>query len=202
MARVARPEDVAQMRRRLLRAAYAAIAARGFGAVTLQDVATRAGVSKALVLYYFTDKEQLLAAVMERTEAIIRARAEQAIRDHEAEGPRAELEAYIGALTVGAQEHRDFYHVYLDFLSAGLHKVAVRTGTLSFILGCAILEQEVVRRGIAAGVFRQELEPHEAAHVVRALIDGLSIQWLVSEDEPFERFCRRLRDAIFGYLGA
>jgi len=53
MARVARPEDAAQMRRRLLRAAYAAIAELGFAAVTLQDVATRAGVSKSLLLRYF-----------------------------------------------------------------------------------------------------------------------------------------------------
>jgi len=202
MARVARPEEAAQMRRRLLRAAYAAIAELGFGTVTLQDVGTRAGVSKALVLYYFTDKDQLLAAVMERTEAVIRARAEQAIKEHAREGPRAELEAYLSALTVRAREHRDFYRVYLDFLSAGLHKAAVRTGTVSFILGCAILEQGVVERGIAAQVFRQDLDPHEAASVVRALIDGLSIQWLLSDEEPFERFCQRLHTAIFGFLGA
>ena len=66
MARVAKPEDAAEMRKRLLRGAYAAIAEHGFGAVTLQDVADQAGVSKALALYYFKNKEQLLVAVMER----------------------------------------------------------------------------------------------------------------------------------------
>ena len=202
MARVARPEEIAEMRRRLMRAAYAAIAERGFGAVTLQDVATRAGVSKALVLYYFKDKEQLLAAVMERNDTIIRGRAEQAIQEHADEGPRAELEAYLGALTLGAREHRDFYRVYLDFLSAGLHNAAVRTGTQSFIVGCSILEQRVIRRGVASGIFRRDLDPHEASTVVRALIDGLSVQWLLSDEEPFERFCQRLHAAIFAYLGA
>jgi AcrR family transcriptional regulator len=202
MARVARPEAAAQMRRRLLRAAYGAIAELGFGTVTLQDVATRAGVSKALVLYYFTDKDQLLAAVMERTESAIRARAEQAIQEHAVEGPRAELEAYLGALTLGAHEHRDFYRVYLDFLSGGLHKATVRVGTVSFIFSCVVLEQGVITRGIAAQVFRQDLDPHEAASVVRALIDGLSIQWLMSDEEPFERFRQRLRAAIYAYLGA
>src|SRR5215470_5352232 len=117
MARVARPEEAAQMRRRLLRAAYAAVAQRGFSAVTLQDVAERAGVSKGLVLYYFTDKQQLLAAVMQRTDEVIRARATRAMREAMDQGPRAEMEAYLGALTLGAQEHRDFYHAYLDFLS-------------------------------------------------------------------------------------
>src|SRR5690348_16207767 len=113
MPRIARPEEAAQMRTRLMRAAYAAIAERGFAAVTLQDVATRAGVSKALVLYYFKDKEQLLAAVMERTDQVIRARAERAMHEAATDGPLAQLDAYLDALTIGAREHRDFYRVYL-----------------------------------------------------------------------------------------
>src|SRR5262249_29295189 len=202
MARIARPEGAAEMRRRLLRAAYAAIAEGGFAVVTLQDVAERATVSKGLVLYYFKDKEQLLAAVMERTDEIIRARAERAMREVAAQGPRAQMEAYLHALTLGAQEHRDFYRVYLDFLSAGLHRAEVHRCTLGFILGCEVLEREAVTRGIQDGVFRRDLDPSEAATVVRALIDGLSIQWLFRGDEPFAQFCCRLCAAIFGYLGA
>ena len=40
-------------------------------------------------------------------------------------------------------------------------------------------------RGIAERTFRGDLEPVEAAAVVRALIDGLSIDWLFHDDEPF-----------------
>jgi AcrR family transcriptional regulator len=202
MARVAKPEDAAEMRRRLLRGAYAAIAEHGFGAVTLQDVADEAGVSKALALYYFKNKEQLLVAVMERIDGIIRARAAQAIRDKATEGPRAQLVAYLGALTLGAEKHRDFYRVYLDFLSAGLRKADMRASTLTFILGCETLEEEVVARGVAEGAFRRDLDSGEAAAVVRALIDGLSIEWLFREEEPFDEFRRRLHAAVFGYLGA
>jgi hypothetical protein len=133
---------------------------------------------------------------------VIRTRAEQAVRDSADQGPRAQLEAYLNALTIGAQEHRTFYRVYLDFLGAGAHNAEIRKSTLSFILGCAVLEREVVARGIAAGVFRGDLEPAEAAYVVRALMDGLSIDWLFHDDEPFERFRRRLHEAVFGYLGA
>jgi AcrR family transcriptional regulator len=202
MARVAKPENAAEMRKRLLRGAYAAIAEHGFGAVTLQDVADQAGVSKALALYYFKNKEQLLVAVMERIDGIIRARAAQAISDNATEGPRAQLLAYLGALTQGAQRHRDFYLVYLDFLSAGLRKAEMRTSTRSFIVGCETLEEEVVARGVAEGAFRRDLDPGEAAAVVRALIDGLSVEWLFRDEEPFARFCERLRRAVFGYLGA
>jgi len=200
MSRVARPEDAAEMRRRLLRGAYFAIAEHGFGAVTLQDIAEQAGVSKALALYYFKNKERLLVAVMERTGDVIRARAEQAIRERASAGPRAQMEAYLGALTIGPQEHRAFYRVYLDFLAAGLRNAEIRRSTLTFIIGCAALEREVVTSGMATGLFRGDLDPTEAASVVRALIDGLSIEWLFGDAEPFEQFRRRLHDAVFGYL--
>ena len=49
---------------------------------------------------------------------------------------------------------------------------------------------------------RSDLDAQEAALVVRALIDGLSIDWLFRDDEPFDHFRRRLHEAVFGYLGA
>jgi AcrR family transcriptional regulator len=51
---------------RILEAAQALGAAEGVTALTLQGVATAAGVSKALVLYHFGGKDQLLTALAER----------------------------------------------------------------------------------------------------------------------------------------
>lgn len=51
---------------RILAAAHALGAAEGVTALTLQGVATAAGVSKALVLYHFGGKDQLLTALAER----------------------------------------------------------------------------------------------------------------------------------------
>lgn len=51
---------------RILDAAIALGVARGVGALSLQQVATAGGVSKALVLYHFAGKDALLAAVAER----------------------------------------------------------------------------------------------------------------------------------------
>lgn len=51
---------------RIVDAAIAHGVAHGVGALSLQGVATAAGVSKALVLYHFDGKDALLAAVAER----------------------------------------------------------------------------------------------------------------------------------------
>jgi hypothetical protein len=47
-------------------------------------------------------------------------------------------------------------------------------------------------RSIAEDAFRFDLDAHEAAYGVRALIDGLSVDCLFRSDEPFESFRWRL----------
>ncbi len=56
--------DAIDLRERLLDAALACFAARGIGATSLRDIARRAGVTPALVHYYFGDKQQLQQAVV------------------------------------------------------------------------------------------------------------------------------------------
>src|SRR6185503_11547594 len=66
---------------RILDAAERSIGQKGFSAATLADIATEAGVSKGLVNYHFSSKEQLLlevqARVFRRIAAIVRRLAEE-----------------------------------------------------------------------------------------------------------------------------
>lgn len=64
--RPGRPEaDGADLRERLLDAALARFVAQGIAATPLRDVAQAAGVTPALVHYYFGSKEKLLDAVLQ-----------------------------------------------------------------------------------------------------------------------------------------
>lgn len=57
--------DAVDLRGQLLDAAVACFAERGIAASSLRDIARRAGVTPALVHYYFGDKTQLQQAVVE-----------------------------------------------------------------------------------------------------------------------------------------
>lgn len=59
------PGDGADLRERLLDAALACFAAEGIRAASLKSIAHRAGVTPALVHYYFGSKDELQAAVVE-----------------------------------------------------------------------------------------------------------------------------------------
>lgn len=60
-----RPAGEPQQRERLLDAALAAFSQAGIAASSLRQIATRAGVTPALVNYYFGNKDKLLQAAIE-----------------------------------------------------------------------------------------------------------------------------------------
>ncbi len=60
-----RPRSAAR-RGAILDAAFALIVERGFEGLRLRDVADAAGINSATLVYYFADKEELIAAVVRR----------------------------------------------------------------------------------------------------------------------------------------
>ena len=58
--------DSPDLRQRLLEAALACFVRKGIAATSLRDIATEAGVTPALLHYYFGDKDQLQAEVIEQ----------------------------------------------------------------------------------------------------------------------------------------
>lgn len=61
-----RERNAVETKRRLLDAAEAEFAAKGFAGARLRDVAATAGVQQALIHHYFVDKDGLYRAVLER----------------------------------------------------------------------------------------------------------------------------------------
>ena len=86
--------DETNQRERLLDAAVACFAADGVAATSLRGIALKAGVTPALVHYYFGSKEQLLDAFVAERVAL----AVQVLRDELLEAgdnPRAVLAAFV-----------------------------------------------------------------------------------------------------------
>ncbi len=66
-------DDARSTRDRVLRAALASFASRGYGATSLDALAEGLGVRKQTILYYFPSKEALLGGVIARTAAELEA---------------------------------------------------------------------------------------------------------------------------------
>ena len=107
-------------RLRLVTAATAVFAEKGYASTRVADIAERAGVGKGTVYEYFSSKEELLFAVFESINADISSRMNDAL----AAGGSSEEQLH-NLLRLGAEvisEQVDLQPVILDFWAASRGK--------------------------------------------------------------------------------
>jgi AcrR family transcriptional regulator len=102
----------AERERLILDVAHARFAAHGFAAVTMDDVATDAGVTKPLLYAYFGNKERLYLAGMERAGEAMFATVGAAVS--EADSPADALRRGLHAFFAFVDEDRDAWRVLFD----------------------------------------------------------------------------------------
>jgi AcrR family transcriptional regulator len=160
----------------LLRVAYRLMAAKGMHRMTLQDIADAAGMSKANVVYHYKTKEGLVLTTMQWVLERVAARVVEATSS--AVGRDAKVRAMIDAIFLDPQRNRSFYIVYAELIAHSSRNSRfaalngwfrdIVTGQYAAVIGSTSADSET---SIA-----------ESAMVVRALIDGLFLQWLEEPD--------------------
>ena len=103
----------AEREQQILDVAHARFAAHGFGAVTMDDVAADAGVTKPLLYNYFGNKERLYLACMERAGDAMFATVGEAVAARRA-SPADALRRGLHAFFAFVDEDRDAWRVLFD----------------------------------------------------------------------------------------
>ncbi|MGH3443119.1 MAG: TetR/AcrR family transcriptional regulator [Nitriliruptorales bacterium] len=192
-------EDLSAKQELIIRTAYAVMSERGVDRMSLQDVADAAGVSKGIILYHFKTKENLVLTTMRWVLTRVEQRIREAIED--AERPEERIEAMIEAIFVGPELNRRFYLAYVELLdhAARFEPFTELHATFHAIVNG--LYAQVVREGVESGVFQVD-DVEEAGAVLRALIDGLFLQWLLERDRAsvYADYRARTTNAILAYL--
>jgi len=121
-----RAADYDDRRREIGDQAAALFAARGFAAVSMNDIAKACGCAKSLLYHYYPSKEQLLADLLSGHVEALLAEAKQALAA--SDDPRAQLRAFLrGHMRLYADARA--YHVLLLNSLAPLAPDAKRTVT-------------------------------------------------------------------------
>ena len=162
-----RTRDADRSHELILRAAMAEFAERGLGGARVDRIATRAGVNKKLIYYYFGSKEKLFLAVLEATYADIRA-AEVGLK-LESLAPLDAVRALVAFTWEYFLNHPEFLTlVNSENLHGARHlkqskQVREMHSPLVFLLG------EVLERGRKEGVFRGGVDPVQLYITIAAL---------------------------------
>ncbi len=139
-----------EARARILDAAGQLFAEQGFGGATVDEIARRAGVNKAMLYYHVGDKAALFAEVVSTHVGRIRTLVAAALA--ESDEPRRQLGAIPRAFARAAREHPYLPQLMLREITAGgpnMPDVAIRQ-----IAEIMLMTRQVLDDGAARGAFR------------------------------------------------
>ena len=160
--------DAAATRDSIVAAATREFAAHGFAGSRVDEIAARAKANKRMIYAYFGDKEGLYREVLRRhfTSAL----ELEAIALAPAIDLRAQAEEIIRRYFWFLAKNPDFVRlVGWEVLSEEKRALAVLLETAGAGLETLF---DVVRRGIAAGLVRPNVDPAQVAHAVNVLCLG------------------------------
>ncbi len=198
MARAAHVSE-AERRLALLKAAFREVSEKGFSEVTLDDIAKRAGVSKGITLYYFDSKEELFRELFGWLIDSIHARMRDAVAAEK--DPIAKVKALVAMIFPSPSKNRAFFRAFVDFCGLAARRDSFREVNERFYAGCREIDGGIVEEGMRQGLFLVR-DRREAGSTMRAIFDGLMMQWL-SEKDPdatFVGYRERCEREILHYL--
>lgn len=155
-------------RERILDAAVAEFADRGYLRASLSRIAGRAGVAKSLVLYYFARKDDLYSAAVDRALQPIEAALEEAAPHL----PRDLIERLRRLGAIKLKVYRDRPEAY-RLIVRSMVDPAVSSEFRQRLADAAARSRELLYRGVDAGRLRPGVTVEEAVDLLMLVGDGL-----------------------------
>ncbi|BAM70213.1 transcriptional regulator [Methanothermobacter sp. CaT2] len=178
MAPSRRERERERRREQIIRAAEKAFFARGYDRVTMDEIAEEAEVNKALLYYYFKNKESLFFAVNLYGVRILHSMYRRCLKlDTDGYG---KVRAMVEALYSFSKEHPDYFRIYcysgterfeLSESEDAREIVDLRTGMWRLMV-------EAIMEGMNDGSIRSDLDPVELSIYIHTLaINALNLDF-------------------------
>lgn len=130
---------------RILDATYRTIAARGWGAVTLREIAEESGVALSQLSYYFGNKDGLFAAVLDRMQQEYAENLAAKLRG--ATSLRERLERLIDYNRLLLKENTDLYRDFLEFFNFAMASPEFKKQVTTFLAGISkAIEEQITQK--------------------------------------------------------
>jgi AcrR family transcriptional regulator len=164
-----------QRREQMLHAALEVISARGYADTRIADVAERAGVSPALVIYYFKTKDHLLTEAIRYYEDNWYAVGQSRLARLKSAAERLEEFVAMSCLSEADPEPASSGQLWLDFWAQAARNAEVAAVRQKSDERWRDVISTLVQEGQEAGEFHA-VDPATFALYLSTLLDGLTIQ--------------------------
>ncbi len=168
----------AQRRQQLLDVGRALFADKGFEATSVEEIATRADVSKPVVYEHFGGKEGLYAVVVDREVSALLGAIMAALVDDPPRDPRQLLERAVLALLDYVESSTDGFRILVRD-----SPVAHATGTFASLIGDVATQVEHL---LSEQFTRSGLDPKDAPMYAQMLVGMVALagQWWLGSRRP------------------
>ncbi|MGK5627988.1 TetR/AcrR family transcriptional regulator [Streptomyces sp. URMC 123] len=177
--------DYDSRRRQIVAAAFALVSEHGLEAMTLRDVAARAGVSLGAVQRCFSSKEELMISVVEDMNQRVSTRIQDTIA--QAADPGAAITMLHHTLA-GVLPHDEptlaESRVWLAFTAQAAVNPTLAAAQRTHHQGLADLITLLLRTAQATGDIRPDVDPRHEADTLIALTDGLNTHVVTGHHTP------------------
>jgi AcrR family transcriptional regulator len=110
----ARAQQRAATRERIVEAALAAFAEKGFRGASTREIAQRAGTNQGLITYHFRSKDELWRAAADRIFAMLEATLTERLGSLESDDPRERAREAIREYVRFAAAHPELFRLMVD----------------------------------------------------------------------------------------
>jgi AcrR family transcriptional regulator len=164
-----------QRRAQMMSAALEVISERGYADTRIADVAQRAGISPALVIYYFKTKDQLLTEAIRSYEDAWYAVGQRRMAELPTAAARIEEIVAMSCLPEADPKPGSSWQLWLDFWAQAARNAEVASVRRKSDERWRDQIAALVLAGQDAGEFR-DVDPAGFAVCLTALLDGLTVQ--------------------------
>jgi AcrR family transcriptional regulator len=176
----ARPKLTQKRRTQMLAAAAEVIGERGLCDTRIADVAERAGLSPALVVYYFGSKEKVLTEALAYAEDLFYIEAFRELTGIEGASEKLVRLIELACPAVERGETDEYWALWVELWSRALRNEEAARKREALDQRWRSTIAEVVREGQRSGEF-EPCDPERFATYLAALMDGLSLQGLLHD---------------------
>jgi AcrR family transcriptional regulator len=183
----------------MLRAAAEVFGERGFHAASMDEIASRAGISKPMLYSYFGSKDGLFAACGEAAVGLLRQQLRDSADRQDLPADQRLWRGLVGVFSfIG--EHRNLWFVFTAPAGAGAPQEAGEVGARGHAAINTLMEELLSSSAVMEGVAPEAAsQVAPLAHALTASVLAMAEWWLAHPDESPE--LQALRVMNFAWTG-
>lgn len=183
-------EDV--KKNQILKSAHECFAKRGFDAVTMEEIAKDAGLSKGAVYWYFKSKDDLILELVKNWCKV----GENTLYKMALECPLEELIYKYPNYVIHEMDLQHHYKLIFHLWSRSMENELVYKELREAILDGRKKTVAFIKTAITKQLFKAETDADALALTIDALFDGLMIQWHFDKSMDIEKSWKNSIDML------